>query len=281
SRPPTSAASSCRPRTVSRFTTARSGRARPRDRSRSSVRPGEPSRAPGPMAARARRGRALDRRTGRAAHRARTIAGWPGDVLVGRLRGERRAAPSHAGRRPAIPPLGPSRSDRAGDPGGGAAVRRPVVFLASRRQGSPARGGAAREAERGLVDARERLWRRWVSRHPPGRSREADLALPLAPPSPTALPFRAPHLVEALLRTRRGAETEIWSTIDPRLQSTVERMIARYVETQRPLGIRNAAALLVDTRTMAVKALVGSADYFDDEIDGQVNGVFAKRSPGS
>jgi len=156
-----------------------------------------------------------------------------------------------------------------------------VVPQNPHRRVSPAREGTAREAERELVDARERLWRRWVSRHPRDRHREADLALPLAPASPTALPFRAPHLVEALLRTRRGAETEIWSTIDPRLQSTVERMIARYVETQRPLGIRNAAALLVDTRTMAVKALVGSADYFDDEIDGQVNGVFAKRSPGS
>ena len=156
-----------------------------------------------------------------------------------------------------------------------------VIPQNPRRRVSPARAGTAREAERELVDARERLWRRWVSHHPRDLRREVDLALPLAPAPPTALPFRAPHLVEALLRTRRGGDTEIWSTIDPRVQATIERMITRYVETQRSVGIRNAAALLVDTRTMEVKALVGSADYFDDEIDGQVNGVFAKRSPGS
>ena len=39
--------------------------------------------------------------------------------------------------------------------------------------------------------------------------------------------------------------------------------------------------MLVDTQSMQVKALVGSADYFDASIDGQVNGTAAKRSPGS
>src|SRR5262249_41425132 len=39
-------------------------------------------------------------------------------------------------------------------------------------------------------------------------------------------------------------------------------------------------ALLVDARDMSVKAWVGSADYWRTG-DGQVNGVLAKRSPGS
>ncbi len=43
---------------------------------------------------------------------------------------------------------------------------------------------------------------------------------------------------------------------------------------------RNAAAMVVDTRDMAVKAWVGSADYWNAS-DGQVNGVLARRSPGS
>src|SRR6185369_7579816 len=46
-------------------------------------------------------------------------------------------------------------------------------------------------------------------------------------------------------------------------------------------GIRNATVLLVDARDMSVKAWVGSADYWNEAIDGQVNGVLAKRSPGS
>ena len=45
--------------------------------------------------------------------------------------------------------------------------------------------------------------------------------------------------------------------------------------------MRNATAILVDSRDQAVKALVGSADYFDAGIHGQVNGVQARRSPGS
>jgi penicillin-binding protein 1C len=39
--------------------------------------------------------------------------------------------------------------------------------------------------------------------------------------------------------------------------------------------------MLVDSETMQVKALVGSANFHDKDIDGQVNGVLAKRSPGS
>src|SRR6185369_12786817 len=46
-------------------------------------------------------------------------------------------------------------------------------------------------------------------------------------------------------------------------------------------GIRNATVLLVDARDMSVKAWVGSADYWNEAIDGQVNGVLAERSPGS
>ena len=50
---------------------------------------------------------------------------------------------------------------------------------------------------------------------------------------------------------------------------------------QRRIGIRNAAALLVDRRDLGVRAVVGSARFFDDSIQGQVNGTLAKRSPGS
>src|SRR6266704_2237909 len=39
--------------------------------------------------------------------------------------------------------------------------------------------------------------------------------------------------------------------------------------------------MLVDSRTMDVKALVGSADFLNRDIAGQVNGTTAKRSPGS
>jgi penicillin-binding protein 1C len=71
------------------------------------------------------------------------------------------------------------------------------------------------------------------------------------------------------------------TTLDAGLQRTVERQIPRYVSEYGDRGIRNVAALLVDSREMSVKAWVGSADYWNQAIDGQVDGVLAKRSPGS
>ena len=90
----------------------------------------------------------------------------------------------------------------------------------------------------------------------------------------------APHLVDAVLERCRPAG-RIDTTIDAGLQRLVERQIERYLTQYGDQGIRNAAALLVDPRDMGVKAWVGSADYWNDAIDGQVNGVMAKRSPGS
>ncbi|NIS11982.1 MAG: penicillin-binding protein 1C, partial [Thermoplasmata archaeon] len=42
-----------------------------------------------------------------------------------------------------------------------------------------------------------------------------------------------------------------------------------------------ASALLLDYRTMEIRALLGSVDFFDRSIQGQVNGTDALRSPGS
>ncbi|MEP7181936.1 MAG: penicillin-binding protein 1C [Betaproteobacteria bacterium] len=132
-----------------------------------------------------------------------------------------------------------------------------------------------------LAVARTRLWEAWRARHPADGAFAADLALPLAPRSMATLPFAAPHLTDLLQRQRGRAGGEIRASVDLGAQRTVERILHQYVERNRAVGIRNAAALLVDTSTMQVKALVGSADWFDPAIDGQVDGVLAKRSPGS
>jgi len=81
--------------------------------------------------------------------------------------------------------------------------------------------------------------------------------------------------------TGENAIPRLVTTIDLDLQHTVERQIARYIARNGDSGIRNASAMLVDTRDMGVKALVGSANYFDKNLHGQVNGTLARRSPGS
>jgi penicillin-binding protein 1C len=92
--------------------------------------------------------------------------------------------------------------------------------------------------------------------------------------------FLAPHFVQQIVATEKGRD-EIVTTLDLAKQQLIERRIADYIQTNRNRGIQNAAALLVDTQTMDVLAQVGSADFFNAEIQGQVDGTRAPRSPGS
>jgi penicillin-binding protein 1C len=61
----------------------------------------------------------------------------------------------------------------------------------------------------------------------------------------------------------------------------LERLITGFIAERRSSGVENATAILIDSRDQSVKALVGSADYLSTGIHGQVNGVLARRSPGS
>ena len=133
---------------------------------------------------------------------------------------------------------------------------------------------------RGDLDrARLALARRWQAVHPSDARAVADSSGPLAARPPRALPFLAPHFVEGVLAS--GAEGTVVTTLDLRLQKLVERRLRAHVERGRAVGIENAAAMLVDWRTMQVQAAVGSADWLDARIEGQVDGTRARRSPGS
>ena len=127
--------------------------------------------------------------------------------------------------------------------------------------------------------ARTRLAALWLAAHP-GDARltsEAALAVPFQPLS--SLPFAAPHAVDYLLRS--SGERVLQSSIDLRLQRLIERVAGEYIKSRAGDGIANASALLVDAPTMQARAMLGSADYRSEAIAGQVNGVFARRSPGS
>jgi penicillin-binding protein 1C len=95
------------------------------------------------------------------------------------------------------------------------------------------------------------------------------------------LRFLAPHFTDELLGSDNRMGGEVITTIDLELQRLLERQTKEYIDEKRAYGIDNAVALLLDASTMEIKAMVGSADYFDDGIAGQVNGARAKRSPGS
>jgi len=136
-----------------------------------------------------------------------------------------------------------------------------------------------------LTDARDRLYGRWLSEHPNDADLKPLFDLPLAIGPLSDLPFEAPHAVEQVLNGMRVSGErpgpQLGTTLDLDMQHLVERQIARYVARNRKSGIQNATAILIDTRDMGVRALVGSANYFDRGLAGQVNGTLARRSPGS
>ena len=150
---------------------------------------------------------------------------------------------------------------------------------------APGKRTVAGAETRDLTTARIRLLRQWRAAHPQ-QAGAADIdglmRLPLNLRTLRDLPFEAPHLVNMhILEAARSGETMVRSSVDLGLQRVLERQVRQYVARESRVGIRNAAAMLVDTRDMQVRAVVGSADFFDAGIDGQVNGTLAKRSPGS
>lgn len=94
------------------------------------------------------------------------------------------------------------------------------------------------------------------------------------------LPFRAPHVSSELMR-RPGPETDVHTTIDPLLQSLLEEHLRSFTRRSASYGLRNAAALLVHWPDREVRALAGSADFFAQDIQGQIDATSVRRSPGS
>jgi penicillin-binding protein 1C len=145
----------------------------------------------------------------------------------------------------------------------------------------PARRAGRTSSDDELLAARRRLGDLWLAAHANRPDDRRQINLPVVAERAFNMPRHAPHFVDALLASRRTASSRIDTTLDSQLQQLVELHVTRYLTGLRAVGVHNAAALLVDTRDTSVKAWVGSADYWDEEIDGQVNGVLARRSPGS
>jgi penicillin-binding protein 1C len=92
--------------------------------------------------------------------------------------------------------------------------------------------------------------------------------------------FLAPHFVRQVLQFNHD-RSQIITTLDFEKQRLIERRVSDYIATNRNRGIDNAAALLVDVRTMDVLAQIGSADFGRIDINGQIDGTCSPRSPGS
>jgi len=101
----------------------------------------------------------------------------------------------------------------------------------------------------------------------------------------------APHFVmyvKELLADKYGEKTveqgglKIYTTLDLYKQKIAEEVINdKAPANEKKYQATNAALVSLDPKTGQVLAMVGSKDYFNDAIDGQVNVTLQPRQPGS
>jgi len=131
---------------------------------------------------------------------------------------------------------------------------------------SPARRGPLRD--RTNPDLEAAMWRR-------GGDEAAGFRVSLRGiPQP-----EAPHATRRILRETSGRA--VTTTLDRDLQRLLLQQTTRYLQAQRRLDLRNAVVELYDWQKAELVAQIGSADFNDISIHGQVDGTRARRSPGS
>jgi penicillin-binding protein 1C len=101
----------------------------------------------------------------------------------------------------------------------------------------------------------------------------------------------APHwvmYVRKQLVDRYGLETvyrgglKVYTTLDLELQNEAERVAREYIASvSEKHKVRNASVVVIDAQTGQILSMVGSLDYFDATIAGQVNVAISERQPGS
>ncbi|NLF02142.1 MAG: hypothetical protein GX601_14310, partial [Anaerolineales bacterium] len=79
----------------------------------------------------------------------------------------------------------------------------------------------------------------------------------------------------------RGTSLRIYTTLDPQLQQQAEQAVREGVAALEGRNATNGALVAIEPTTGHILAMVGSADYTNDEIDGQVNVALRCRQPGS
>ncbi len=114
-------------------------------------------------------------------------------------------------------------------------------------------------------------------------------AYKFAPPRSDALKV-APHFViyvRQLVEEQFGPEAlyrdglKIYTTLDPKLQATAEQVAREQIAKLQDKHVTNAALIALDTHTGEILTLLGSVDFYDKDIDGQVNVALRSRQPGS
>jgi len=97
-------------------------------------------------------------------------------------------------------------------------------------------------------------------------------------------PFELPHLIRNIngyLAANGKVVNEMRLTIDLALQHFLEDAIAGNVANYYHSRITNGSGIVIDNETGEILAWVGSADFFNEDAAGQIDGVLALNQPGS
>lgn len=133
-----------------------------------------------------------------------------------------------------------------------------------------------------ILQAQKHLLYKWQKKYGYDNNLKNFIGLNLAVGDRSSLPNFAPHFINYLntldLTKFKG---KIDTSLDLNLQLKLEKILSAYVAEKSRYGIKNAVALVVNSKTMAVESLIGSADFYNENISGQVDGTAALRSPGS
>ncbi|MCC7130684.1 MAG: transglycosylase domain-containing protein, partial [Anaerolineae bacterium] len=102
--------------------------------------------------------------------------------------------------------------------------------------------------------------------------------------------MRYPHWVnyiraqlEALYdpQTIYRAGFSVYTTLDPQIQDLAQAALSEQVAGLRSQNVKSGALVAIQPGTGQILAMVGSADYYNEAISGQVNMAVSPRQPGS
>jgi penicillin-binding protein 1C len=125
---------------------------------------------------------------------------------------------------------------------------------------------------------------------PPTDVRSALAVNTLSKIRPLVAPIAAPHFVFFVLNQleqKYGKDfvqtggLKIYTTLNFDMQKLAEDTVSRGAARNIARGATNAALVAVDPKSGNILAMVGSKNYYDPSIDGQVNVTISPRQPGS
>jgi membrane peptidoglycan carboxypeptidase len=73
---------------------------------------------------------------------------------------------------------------------------------------------------------------------------------------------------------------QIYTTLVPRIQDTAQAALVTGINNVSNMGVNTGAVIVSDPATGAVRAMIGSPDFENDQIQGEINNAFTWQLPG-